>query len=356
MPNKFGIWLVAGTLVSNAFAAQGENVYARVNQGVACLVSDSKAGQSVGSAFFVSPTLLATAHHQVAGATKTMVLLANGREVPGKVLDSDPGNDLALVAIEQPGPAVLTLSQQIPTLGEPVFTIGCPLGLAHTITRGVVSRENAVLKGKTYIQADLPINLGNSGGPLANQRGEVVGVIHGHVKKINGINFAVPSRQLQALMQKSRLPLATTPQLAVPAQAGNASPAEMLQQRIMEAPGVAEHYYNLGLLRLGEKNHEEARQLFEQALLRKTTYPEALNNYGIALHQLGRHAEGRDALLRAISQAPDYGLAYFNLGVVYASGLGDVRSAQASFKRFLALSPSPRLANAAKDWLSTHTP
>ena len=106
---------------------------------------------------------------------------------------------------------------------------------------------------------------------------------------------------------------------------------------------------------MGEKNPEEALQLFEQAVLRKPRYPEALNNLGITLHMLGRHAEGRDALLRAVNQAPEYGLAFFNLGVVYAAGLKDIPSAQASFKRFLELSNSPALANAARSWLNRHS-
>ena len=351
MANRLGVVLLACWLTPLAGGVKADNVFATTSEGVACLVSESKTGQSIGSAFFIAPNVLATARHQVAGSDKTKVLLANGRSIPGRVIAMDPDHDLALVAIHVAGPAVLKLGLEAPRLGDPVFTIGCPMGLSHTLTRGVVSRKNTVIDGKSLIQADLSINLGNSGGPLVNQRGEVIGIVHGHIKKVNGINFAIPSRQLLDLMRKHHLPGPGQSPSAADAVLAPTPTAESLQQRIIQAPWVAEHYYNMGWLRLQERDLDAASQLFEQALLRKSPYPEALTNHGIVLHLMGKHAEARDVLLRAVSQAPAYGLAYFNLGVVYAAGLRDNRSAQASFKRFLELAPSSPQADAARRWL-----
>jgi hypothetical protein len=337
--------------------AAAENGYERVSQRVACLASEfADGGQSIGSSFFVAPGVLATARHQIEGARRVLVHLPGGA-VPARVLAVDKDHDAALIGINAPGPGVLSLNERKPTLGEEVFTVGCPLGLSHTLTRGVISHPDRVIRGQHLIQTDLAINQGNSGGPLVNGRGEVIGVVHGQMKESSGINFAVPaaavidllaSRNIDAKTYESRL-------TKLWAEASAGADAETRAQRyrdiLLLAPWAAEAYYNLGLIRLDQGKLEEAREHFETASLKKAPYPEALNNLGLALYRLGRPGEARDALVRAISVAPGYALAYLNLGVVYSRGLGDQPSARTSFLKYLELAPNSAQAASVRSWL-----
>lgn len=146
-----------------------------------------------------------TNNHVVDGATKLDVALANGTTVQGKVLGTDPGNDLAVVKIEV-DPSQLTVAplgdSSILKVGQLAIAIGNPFGLDRTLTVGVVSSV-----GRTYgtgaggrpirdmIQTDAAINPGNSGGPLINSKGEVIGInssIESPVGASVGIGFAVP--------------------------------------------------------------------------------------------------------------------------------------------------------------------
>ena len=79
------------------------------------------------------------------------------------------------------------------SVGEPVFAIGNPMGLERTVTKGVISQEERNFKGILYRQIDAPVNPGNSGGPLFNDRGQVVGIINMGVPAMEGLNFAIPS-------------------------------------------------------------------------------------------------------------------------------------------------------------------
>lgn len=348
----------AGLLACLALSARAENVYERVDGRVACLVSEFADGsQSIGSSFFVAPGLLATARHQIDNARRIVVHLPRGGTVQGRVAAQDKANDAALVRIEATGPGALPIGAGKPTLGEEVFTVGCPLGLSHTLTRGVVSHPDRVINGQHLIQTDLAINQGNSGGPLVNARGEVIGIVHGRLTQSNGINFAVPAGAVSGLLAGTgATPNGNADRLAqLWAEAGAATDAEVRAQRYRDilvlAPWSVEAYYNLGLVRLQQGRLDEAREHFETASLKKSPYPEALNNLALVQYRQGRSGEARDTLVRAISASPDFALAYFNIGVVYAEGLRDRESARTSFQRFLELAPASPQAASVRQWL-----
>lgn len=342
------------------FSAQvmAENAYENVDHRVACLVGEFADGsQAIGSGFFVAPGVLATARHQVEGARRVLVHMPTGGKIQARLVALDKTRDTALIGIDSPGPSPLLLSKGKPSLGEEVFTVGCPLGLSHTLTRGVVSHPDRVIGGQHLIQTDLAINLGNSGGPLVNAKGEVIGIMHGRLTESNGINFAVPAETVRTLLAKSGLASnRDDTQLArLWAEAGAAKDAEIRAQRYRDililAPWAVEAYYNLGLVRLEQGRLDEAREHFETATLKKSPYPEALNNLALVLYRQGKHSEARDSLVRAISATPGFALAYLNLGVVYAEGLRDRESARASFQRFTELAPSAPQAAAVRRWL-----
>ena len=151
-----------------------------------------------------------TNNHVVDGVNNITVTLANGREYEAELIGSDPvqrtggGSDLALIKIDAEGlPALQFGDSDALEVGEWVIAIGSPLGLAQTVTRGVVSAKSR--SGLSdFIQTDAPINRGNSGGALINIRGELVGIntlilTSGSPGNI-GIGFAISSNIAQSLM------------------------------------------------------------------------------------------------------------------------------------------------------------
>jgi serine protease Do len=159
---------------------------------------DRELPRGQGSGFLISPDgYVMTNHHVVDGADEILVTLADKREFKGRVIGSDQRTDVALVKIE--GAALPSSKIGDPVrlkVGEWVIAIGSPFGLQNTVTAGIVSakgRETGELL--PFIQTDAAVNPGNSGGPLINMRGEVVGInsqIFTTSGAYAGISFAIP--------------------------------------------------------------------------------------------------------------------------------------------------------------------
>jgi serine protease Do len=157
--------------------------------------------RAAGSGFVLSPDgYIVTNNHVVEDATDIEVKLADGRELPAKVIGRDPKTDVALLKVEGTGLPVIPLGDSSTLqVGEPVMAIGNPFGLEQTVTTGIVSATGRVIGSGPYdnfIQTDASINPGNSGGPLINARGEVIGIntaIFSRSGGSVGIGFAVPS-------------------------------------------------------------------------------------------------------------------------------------------------------------------
>jgi serine protease Do len=162
--------------------------------------------QGAGSGFIVdSNGYILTNYHVVEGAERITVTLADGRTFRGTVVGSDPAIDVALVHIPNASnlpEAPLGNSDEL-RAGEWVCAIGNPLGYVHSVTVGVVSFIGRKLFDQSldeYIQTDAAINFGNSGGPLINSRGEVVGINSAISSKASSIGFALPINQAVAVL------------------------------------------------------------------------------------------------------------------------------------------------------------
>nr|WP_259721458.1 trypsin-like peptidase domain-containing protein [Synechococcus sp. CS-1328] len=165
--------------------------------------------QGQGSGFFTrSDGVLLTNAHVVEGAGEVSVTLPDGRSFNGKVLGSDPLTDVAVVKVVASKLPVAPLGDSAKVRpGEWAIAIGNPLGLDNTVTAGIISaiqRTNAVGEGQRvpYIQTDAAVNPGNSGGPLINDRGQVIG-INTAIRQAPGagLSFAIPinvARQIAA--------------------------------------------------------------------------------------------------------------------------------------------------------------
>ena len=157
--------------------------------------------RSLGSGFVInSAGFIVTNNHVVDGATEIKVTLADGRELPGRLLGRDPKTDIALLKVEATGLPVIPLGDSARLqVGEPVMAIGNPFGLEQTVTTGIVSATGRVIGEGPYddfIQTDASINPGNSGGPLINAQGQAVGInaaIFSRSGGSVGIGFAIPT-------------------------------------------------------------------------------------------------------------------------------------------------------------------
>jgi serine protease Do len=168
---------------------------------------------ALGSGFIIDPSgYVVTNNHVIDSADKITVILNDGKRYPAKVVGADKKTDLALLKIDagHPLPYVSFGDSSKAEVGDWVVAIGNPFGLGGTVTAGIVSARGRDIHSGPYdsfLQIDAPINRGNSGGPLFNEKGQVIG-INSAIYTPNGgsvgIGFAIPSDQAQPVLAQLR--------------------------------------------------------------------------------------------------------------------------------------------------------
>ena len=164
--------------------------------------------RGIGSGFIIDDKgHILTNHHITTGSREIEVALTDGRAFEGKLVGSDPANDLAVVKIDTRDLPVAELGNSSELrVGQTVIAIGNPFGLAGgpSVTVGVVSALNRhILAERVYedlIQTDASINPGNSGGPLLDLTGKVVGINTANIPGAQGIGFAIPINTAKAVL------------------------------------------------------------------------------------------------------------------------------------------------------------
>ncbi len=157
--------------------------------------------ESLGSGFIVSSDgYILTNAHVVDGANVVTVKLTDKREFRAKVVGADKQSDVAVLKIDakQPADREDRRSERQSKVGQWVVAIGSPYGFDNTVTSGIISAKSRSLPNENYtpfIQTDVPVNPGNSGGPLFNLQGEVIGInsmIYSQTGGFQGLSFAIP--------------------------------------------------------------------------------------------------------------------------------------------------------------------
>jgi serine protease Do len=158
--------------------------------------------RALGSGFIVAPNgVILTNAHVVHGASQVTVTLMDHREFKAKVLGQDPATDVAVIKIDAKDlPTVHMTASTTLQVGDYVLAIGAPYGLEETATAGIVSAKGRSLNDKDdqsvqFIQTDVAVNPGNSGGPLFDAYGNVVGInsqIYSNTGGFQGVSFAIP--------------------------------------------------------------------------------------------------------------------------------------------------------------------
>ena len=165
---------------------------------------------ALGSGFIIEEKgLVITNNHVIQGAEDVYVRVNGGKEYEAKILGADPGMDLAVLKIqsEETFVPVKFADSDKARIGDWVIAIGNPYGLGGTVTAGIISARNRSIglsRYEDYIQTDASINQGNSGGPLFNMNGDVIGIntaILGQSGSI-GIGFAIPSNSAQKVIEQ----------------------------------------------------------------------------------------------------------------------------------------------------------
>jgi serine protease Do len=166
--------------------------------------------RGAGSGFIVDADgSILTNNHVIDHAERITVKLSDGRNLRARVIGTDPDTDVALIKVDgEAGLPVAPLGDSSTLrMGEWVCAIGNPLGYEHTVTVGVVSFLGRKLFDPSldnYIQTDAAINFGNSGGPLINARGEVIGINAAISSRASSIGFAVPINSARAILPQLR--------------------------------------------------------------------------------------------------------------------------------------------------------
>ena len=168
---------------------------------------------SLGSGFIIDPSgYIVTNNHVIDNAEQISVLLSDDTTLPAKLVGRDVKTDLALLKVnpKKPLPATKFGDSDKARIGDWVIAIGDPFGIGSTVTAGIVSARNRNINAGPYddfIQTDAPINKGNSGGPLFNMDGEVIGInsqIFSPSGGSVGIGFSIPSNLARDVVQQLR--------------------------------------------------------------------------------------------------------------------------------------------------------
>ncbi|WP_312614676.1 trypsin-like peptidase domain-containing protein [Oscillibacter sp.] len=189
-----------------------QEIYRRVNPAVVTVIAQLDRGASVGTGMiFRENGYVLTNYHVVAGSHDCSVTLASGRTYEALYVGGDSGNDVAVLKLEATGlPAAEMGDSDALMVGDTVYAIGNPLGveLRGTLTDGIVSAINRDVdvsgRTMTLIQTNAALNEGNSGGPLINVYGQVVGVntikMMSFSSNVEGLGFALPMRSVQKMV------------------------------------------------------------------------------------------------------------------------------------------------------------
>lgn len=307
----------------------------------------------IGSGFFVKPNIIATNYHVIEGASKGTAKLVGKYKtynIEG-VTATDMKNDLALLKVKAFGIKPLALGDSNAVkIGATVYVAGNPKGLEGTFSNGIISSRRDRYK-RERLQMTAPISPGSSGGPVLNNKSEVIGVSFMTLHGGQNLNFAIPSKFLKTLLISSvtSSPIWKENGLIsgetyfnwgnVKFDLGNYLGAITdYTKSIQLEPNNVSTYYNRGNAKYLSKQYTAAINDFDKAILLNPDSAEAFNGRGIVKSHLGLHIEAIADLNTAILLKKDYTNAYNNRGNVM-SKLGRYKEAIADFDTTIRLKP-----------------
>lgn len=316
--------------VANSLAV--EDMLESVERGVVVVLALDASGKNVtstGSGFFCTiqgEIFVATNLHCIDDAEQLLVKFSDEFYKVALVEAFDETNDLALLRVSMPeaaGHRALPLRTDRPRRGTEVFVLGAPMGLEGSVSRGIVSATPEIpgMSSSWLIQVDAAINAGNSGGPVVDSSGAVLGIASFVREQSEGIGFAQRSANLAALRPGAAI-----------------SVSRWQDNRVASLVQTAK--------RLAEnKEFAKAIPLLEQVLRRRPAHESASFHLGFVLGQMGRNDEALASFRRHIQRNPHKfaGDAWSNIGVLELSLGGEARAVTA-FTNALRIDPTHKTA------------
>jgi S1-C subfamily serine protease len=311
----------------------------RVKPSVVAIATYDADGEPVmtGSGFFLRPGEVVTNLHVIRGARRCEIKTLDGK---GKVfpvngtLAVDEEGDLALLSVDMPPerPRSSEIAEALPDEGETIFVIGNPLKLEGSVTDGIVSAVREVPNVGKIIQITAPISHGNSGSPVFNLKGQVIGIVTVKVTNGQNINLAIGAARLKELQRGPVRALAN-----LIARDRNGDIAESSYRTGLESlwlgnydnavgyfetaanrnPRRADAWVQVGYCKVKQGKNEDAIRAYQHALELKPQSEEIHNKLGDAFYYAGRMHEAIASYSRAASLRPGYAEPHYNLAVAY---------------------------------------
>ena len=310
----------------------------KVKPAVVSIITYDAEGEPLmtGSGFFVDHCKVVTNLHVIRGATKVEIKMLDGkgRTYPAAgILAVDTEGDLALMRVDVPQERArsIELAPDLPDEGETIFVIGNPLKLEGSVSDGIVSAVREVPNVGRIIQITAPISHGNSGSPVFNLRGQVLGVVTVKVTNGQNINLAIAAARVRELQGEnvrpfSELPARTKADLSETLYQngleslwlGNYESAlSYFQNAVNKNPRRADAWTQVGYCKVKQGKNAEAIRAYERALELKPAAAEIHNKLGDAYYYAGRLLDAIDSYSQAVRLEPNYAEAYYNLAVTY---------------------------------------
>lgn len=299
----------------------------RVKPSVVAIATYDANGEPLltGSGFFIRPGEVVTNYHVMRRAARAEIKTLDGK---GKIypvegmLDVDEEGDLALLSVNTPPEKARksVLAEALPEEGETIVVIGNPLRLEGSVTDGIVSAVREVPNVGNIIQITAPISHGNSGSPVFNLKGEIVGVVTVKVTNGQNINLAIASSRVAHL------------------QSGPVRSFSVFRGRD-RASDLAESLYRIGLDSLWLGNYDNAVGYFENAVNKNPKRADAWVQVGYCKVKQGKNDEAIKAYQQALHLLPDSADVYNKLGDAYYYA-GKLNEAIESYSSASTLTPS----------------
>jgi len=311
----------------------------RVKPAVVAITTYDVNGEALmtGSGFFLKPGQVVTNLHVVRGAVRAEIKTLDGK---GKIfpvngmLATDEEGDLALLSVEMPfeRSRATELASELPDEGETIFVIGNPLKLEGSVSDGIVSAVREVPNSYRIIQITAPISHGNSGSPVFNLRGQVLGVVTVKVTNGQNINLAIAAARVAQLSAGKLQPLSEI------AMKSKGDVAESLYRSGLDSlwlgnydnavgyfenaanknPKRAEAWVQVGYCKVKQGKTQEAIRAYQQALQIKPTDAQIHNKLGDAYYYSGRLREAIESYTEAARLRPDWAETFYNLAIAYS--------------------------------------
>ena len=309
----------------------------RVKPAVVAIATYDSSGEPLmtGSGFFLRPGQVVTNLHVVRGAVRAEVKTLDGKgrvfPVNGSLAVDEEG-DLALLSVETPTERSSELASELPDEGEPIFVIGNPLKLEGSVSDGIVSAVREVPNSYRIIQITAPISHGNSGSPVFNMKGQVLGVVTVKVTNGQNITLALAAARVAELKAGKLQPLSEmgAKNKGDAAEAAYRSGLDSLwlgnydnavgyfENAANKNPRRAEAWVQVGFCKVKQGKNQEAIRAYLQALQLKPTDAEIHNKLGDAYYYSGRFREAIESYTEASRLRPDWAETFYNLAIAYS--------------------------------------